>query len=128
MELHNKIRSRGKGEEFSSPFAFPLIAPLRALLISDKSRDGGRPTYYIRKEMMIWQRKKSVFRSTELLYGEGFNITGHESQMPMGKEWTYMLKPVRSYTKRNRKRVGKWKKPYSAKNTLRLRNTAKSGC
>ena len=41
MGSHNKIRSNGKGEEFSSPFAFPLIAPLRVLLISDKSRDGG---------------------------------------------------------------------------------------
>ena len=39
MRSHNKIRNNGKGEEFSSPFAFPLIAPLRVMLISDKSRD-----------------------------------------------------------------------------------------
>lgn len=41
MESHNKIKRNYKGEEFSSPFAFPLIVPLRVLLISDKSRDGG---------------------------------------------------------------------------------------
>lgn len=39
MRSHNKIRNNGKGEEDSSPFAFPLIAPLRVMLISDKSRD-----------------------------------------------------------------------------------------
>ena len=42
--------------------------------------------FYIRKEMVVWLRKKRVFRNTELLYGEGFNITEHESQTPMGKE------------------------------------------
>lgn len=39
MRSHNKIRNSGKGEGFSSPFAFSLIAPLRVVLISDKSRD-----------------------------------------------------------------------------------------
>ena len=36
--------------------------------------------------MMIWLRKKRVFQNMELLYGEGFNITEHESQTPMEKE------------------------------------------
>ena len=31
-------------------------------------------------------KKKRVFQNMELLYGEGFNITEHESQTPMEKE------------------------------------------
>ena len=63
----------------------------------------------------------------KLLCGKESGITEHESQMLMEKEWICTLKPVKNCIKRNRKRVGKWTKSYSAKNTLRWRNTVKSG-
>ena len=64
----------------------------------------------------------------ELLCGKESGITEHESQMLMEKEWICTLKPVKNCIKRNRKRVARWKKLFSAKKIPRLRNIARSGC
>ena len=57
MELHNKIRSSGKGEEFSSPFAFSGIAPLRRTRTFDK-REMSNELHKLRKGNNIMTKKK----------------------------------------------------------------------